>query len=721
MPLVKAQAWSDPAQRLTDPACLIRVLRDPGFAVGDLSEHLAALSQGGAPSYPELAAMARHTFAFQDGDRHLAYRRATKELFSARRAEAWRPVMDQAIDNGLARLGRADAPDLMRDFCEESVLFFLRRFIGCMAGEDEDVLARVRKANDTTRPMLSLRALGEIDEAIGFLRGCLTETGDAPDPEPMMTFMARSGASLDEAACAYVAVSVLIGGHTLAQSLAVALAGLLSGGLEHWQAMATPGWAEAELDRIISLYPSTLSLVRVAIQDAKVGACPFQSGNAAVLDVVAANATLRSQNGGHLSFSTGRHKCPGAAVSRLFLARALPAIARAFPKMALHRDGVRRHVTPLVHYPTFLPVTRDDRSARISARMIEIRRMAEARDIVNDAQAWSPPVLEPHLRVLAQRSGRDLETAICVARNAMFFMSGERHAALRRAISAGLGGNRLAPWQPLIDAEVAAALDGLAKAERPDLIRDFADPLFRRVAGQILGVAARDSASFDRQAPGLQDLLEPWLPLRELERLQALVETLLENQRRPDPAGLPGIPLYHLLLDADLPETDETDIKALVLVLYGASFNLSHTLGNMLHHLLHLPPEGRGDPADPAWARDELEGLIAICASPKYIYRLARKPVRLNEIEVTPGETARFRLLSINRGAATGHLAFGHGLHRCVGAALSKRVLRSAVPAIFARFPNLALIRGAHRFEDMSQTVALSALPCRLGDTLKES
>ncbi|WP_346891473.1 hypothetical protein [uncultured Roseibium sp.] len=156
------------------------------------------------------------------------------------------------------------------------------------------------------------------------------------------------------------------------------------------------------------------------------------------------------------------------------------------------------------------------------------------------------------------------------------------------------------------------------------------------------------------------------------------------------------------------------DKKALVLVLYGASFNLAHTLGNIAHWILTLPKEERLDVADQAWVDGNLEELLSICASPKYIYRMARKPVTVDGVKLAQNDTLRLQLLSINRGTAVGNLAFGHGLHRCVGAALSRRVFKSALPRLFQRFPDITLVPRGHRYFDMSQTIAMSSLPCRL-------
>jgi cytochrome P450 len=54
-------------------------------------------------------------------------------------------------------------------------------------------------------------------------------------------------------------------------------------------------------------------------------------------------------------------------------------------------------------------------------------------------------------------------------------------------------------------------------------------------------------------------------------------------------------------------------------------------------------------------------------------------------------------VLDVRRGAP-GHLAFGHGVHHCLGAPLARMEMRIAFPALFRRFPGLAL---AEDFEDV--------------------
>ncbi|MEO7068982.1 MAG: cytochrome P450, partial [Nostocoides sp.] len=65
----------------------------------------------------------------------------------------------------------------------------------------------------------------------------------------------------------------------------------------------------------------------------------------------------------------------------------------------------------------------------------------------------------------------------------------------------------------------------------------------------------------------------------------------------------------------------------------------------------------------------------------------------------------------------TSHLAFGHGMHRCIGAELGRMELRSAVPRLFRRFPGLELAVPMSQigFRELSIVYGVDALPVRLG------
>ncbi|MCW2751764.1 MAG: cytochrome [Aeromicrobium sp.] len=61
----------------------------------------------------------------------------------------------------------------------------------------------------------------------------------------------------------------------------------------------------------------------------------------------------------------------------------------------------------------------------------------------------------------------------------------------------------------------------------------------------------------------------------------------------------------------------------------------------------------------------------------------------------------------------SGHLAFGHGIHRCIGAELARMELRIALPRLFRRFPDLALAKPQEElsFRQLSFVYGVDELP----------
>lgn len=714
MQRIDRKDWQDSNHFISEPEVITEILRNARFSVTQFESFFLQLESRKRLALPNILSLARTFLGFRPNDTHLVARRAIAPFFTAAAANSWEPVIEAAVGRAIQRLAASDAPDLMGDFCEPLFIDVFRQIIGCTEESVEKLLELIQLSNDVVHPMVPIKQLIRIDAALGELRACLA-CDERRDPPSFMVFLSQS--EKPEFQQLDMALSTFVASYAVAQTLAFSLYRLLLQDRDIWLKAAEPGWADQHLETLIARYASTRILVRVADEAVEVQGHSFAANETAILDIVGANDKLDHCPAGdpaNLAFGSGRHRCPGAPLSRLFLGRAIPTLAKAFPQLALKRDQVRFKVNNMVQYPVLLPCVLDDQTVRQSRRLVDVRNFAEARSIVNDDKTWSPPQMAEHLSAVARHTGKDLQTALQIARNAMFFMSGPRHAASRRAVANSLGGNRLQIWQGLIEAETRAALDGLAKSPHPDLITDFSEVLFRNTTQQILGVAVRDQCRFDALAPTLQDVLEPWLSLRELDSLQTVFAELLDLMQLPSASNLPAPPLLSHLVASGLEEFSNDDLKALVLVLYGASFNLSHTLGNILHQLILLPRAERALASDPGWVDDNLEALISACASPKYIYRMARKSAKVGALDISAGETLRLDLLPINRGKGVGNLAFGHGLHHCVGAALTKRLLRYALPAFFSRFSDVSLVPQAHRYHELSQTVALAKLPCRL-------
>jgi cytochrome P450 len=121
--------------------------------------------------------------------------------------------------------------------------------------------------------------------------------------------------------------------------------------------------------------------------------------------------------------------------------------------------------------------------------------------------------------------------------------------------------------------------------------------------------------------------------------------------------------------------------------------------------LLRNPEQWAALRAEPGIAEQAVEELLRYLSVAKTFQRTALEDVELGGATVRAGspmilsyhaanrDPERFtdpHVLDVRR-PATGHLAFGHGIHLCLGAQLARTELRVALPALVRRFPTLRL------------------------------
>ncbi len=355
-----------------------------------------------------------------------------------------------------------------------------------------------------------------------------------------------------------------------------------------------------------------------------------------------------------------------------------------------------------------------------------------ARDIIRSPD-FATLDLAAYLRALQAQSGRDFGVLTHLAENTPFFMQGPRHLRMRKLLTAFMGPARVEGWRPGLQTVIAGALDRLQAAPQPDLVRDFADPLYRAATGMLLGLDATESPDFLGCIKDTRTLLEPMLSLREVGRLQKAVEQLLGVIDRSEPwvnDGLPQ-PLYaHLATQLD-DAFDRDDAIALVAVCFVAAQTTGQTLANIVLSLLRAPAGTTAHAADPAWVETHLDNLLRLNVSTQSVDRIASQATAVADRPYAAGDRVHVQLHAVNRDAGTfppgaagcpfdtgaarlpDHLGFSTGVHRCPGAFFSRLMIGMALPALFARFPGLALTVDEPPWYATNLIRTPLALPCR--------
>ncbi|RSD10835.1 cytochrome P450 [Amycolatopsis eburnea] len=266
------------------------------------------------------------------------------------------------------------------------------------------------------------------------------------------------------------------------------------------------------------------------------------------------------------------------------------------------------------------------------------------------------------------------------------------HRRLRRMLSGQFTIRRIRALAPRVEQIVADHIDVMEQKGPPaDLVTDFALPVPSLVICELLGVPWSDRDEFQRRSAEQMDVSRP-----EHERVAVLHELhqylsgLIVRARRS-----PG------------DELTDPELAGMALLLLVAGHETTATmigLGTLA--LLRHPDQlavVRDDPAATERAVEELLRWLSVVHTG--VQRTATADVELAGVTIRTGEAVLVALPAANRDPAfiadpgvldvgrgeAGHLAFGHGVHHCLGAPLARLEMRAAFPALLRRLPSLSL------------------------------
>lgn len=346
----------------------------------------------------------------------------------------------------------------------------------------------------------------------------------------------------------------------------------------------------------------------------------------------------------------------------------------------------------------------------------------EARAVLAGGNAFSND-----LRKLVSLEGRDAKDQI----GGLGMTDPPDHTTLRKLVTPEFTKKRLARLEPRIEQIVNARLDAMdAAGPDVDLVAEFAFPVPFEVICELLDLPVEDRAHFHSLGAARFDLTSGAAGVFGAagESREFLIESVAKQRANPGEGLIGGLLAEH----GD--ELDDVVLGGLADGVFLGGYETSASMLALGSYLLAEHPEAmemlRQDVATADRVIEEL--LRHLTVVQLAFLRFAREDMQIGGQQIKAGDCIGVSLLGANRDPAltpgadafdptrepTRHLAFGHGLHRCVGAELARMELRIALRALAERFPDLTVTAPPEELQwrKLSAVYGVEQLPVRLRD-----
>jgi cytochrome P450 len=318
-------------------------------------------------------------------------------------------------------------------------------------------------------------------------------------------------------------------------------------------------------------------------------------------------------------------------------------------------------------------------------------------------------------------------------RQSMLFRDPPHHTRLRDAVSRAFTPRAVEALRPRIQAHIDGLLDRVASAGRMDVVTDLAEPLPRAIIGELLGIPEAHRTACAAWSAAVARSLDA-LPIPEDQPLVAEGQTArralggyvreLIAARRAQPAS----DLVSTLVDAadqDGLLTDSELVAMIVLLLVAGTETTVSLIGTTVWALLGHPAELARLREAPWLLPAAVEEALRWESPVQRTWRIAKAGVELGAHRIPAAALVVLLLGAANRDPARfaepdrfdilrrdlGHLAFGGGVHACLGAFLARLEAQVAVSALLRRWPTLQLAADRPTWRPTATLRSLTTLP----------
>jgi cytochrome P450 len=317
-----------------------------------------------------------------------------------------------------------------------------------------------------------------------------------------------------------------------------------------------------------------------------------------------------------------------------------------------------------------------------------------AKWVLNDAETFSSKVPGP--------------------RNWFIFFDAPEHTKLRALISRAFTPRTVAMLEGRIRDLSAALLDPVMDRGEIDLVEEYAVPLPMKVIAGMIGIPLSDWSTYKRWSDTILRLSHSRSGGEEAQRsiaqfqavtieMQAYLSNLLAERR-----ANPQDDLLTRLIDAEVDGerlTEQEILGFFQLLVVGGQETTTDLIGNAVLSLVEHPDQLARLRTEPALLESAIEEVLRFRSPLQWIMRTPRRDTAVHGQTIPAGALVLSMVGSANRDpkvfpepdrfdigrSPNPHIAFGHGAHFCLGAALSRLESSIALGDLLERFDTFEL------------------------------
>lgn len=308
------------------------------------------------------------------------------------------------------------------------------------------------------------------------------------------------------------------------------------------------------------------------------------------------------------------------------------------------------------------------------------------------------------------------------------WMDPPRHGQLRAVLSRFFTPRYVAGLEPMITSVVDEYLENIRSKARVELIGEFASPIISTVIGRMVGVPPHGQELFRQFSNDLLSIVDPATAGNRLRAVAASVRLidvyLHEFVKRRRQISRDDVVGALLAAEAGGARLTDDEIVSMIAFLVSSGQGAALTVGNAVICLDQNPAVAEKLRADPALLQPAIDEVLRYRNQTTRISRRTVRDVAIGEHVIPAGQDVSLWLAAANRDprkferpdsfeidrSSDTHLALGHGIHFCLGAALSRLQVSIALGRLLAQTSGFSVDYTATRLLDPRLTFGASEL-----------